>query len=571
MKKYIISVAVVAVALFGGAHSTLAADIFLSADSEEVSVGSTVSAVVYISSSDKAINSAEGVIAFPTDILSVESISLGGSIFSIWVEQPSFSNSAGSILFDGGVPNPGFAGNSGAVIRITFRTKKAGTANVAFSSASVYANDGLGTDITSNRRGVSITVVSPKPVEKVPVRPAPPAVQSSKAPVISSTTHTDQTKWYINNTPEFSWTLPDGALEVRTLVGKSPDGTPTVSYVPPISNKKVDELPDGTFFFSLQVRTSAGWSAVSRYRVNIDTTPPKPFSIIFPHGNKGFETQPFILFNTTDDESGVSHYSIVIGDNGKPETVVPPSDSYALLSQNPGKYVLSVTAVDNAGNTRVARADFTVEAIDSPVITYYPDKIESGDTVKIRGTTYPSSGVVFYIREGDKIISEENTKSDSIGGFELVLTKSLDFGTYTFTSRVTNGQGAKSNETAPLSISVQPKFISGLIDYVLKYLSAIILILLVLGSVVGLGAYLWFKIAGTIRYMYREAKEAEKVSGKAFRLLRKDIEAHIARLKKVELKRKLTPEEVLFLEEFEKHLTEAEGIITKEIKDISNF
>ena len=151
----------------------------------------------------------------------------------------------------------------------------------------------------------------------------------------------------------------------------------------------------------------------------------------------------------------------------------------------------------------------------------------------------------------------------------LVVTKQLDPGVYTFTARVTDARGAKSNETSPLSISVQSKFVSGLINIVLKYLSVAILTLLTLGGIVGAGAYVWFKIPRAIRRMRQEAQEAEKMLEKSFNILRKDIDTHIARLKAAKDKRKLTVEEILFLEEFEKNLTEAEDIITKEMKDIS--
>ena len=356
---------------------------------------------------------------------------------------------------------------------------------------------------------------------------------------------------------------------MRTLIGKNPSGTPSVSYLPPISKKKIDELPDGTYYFALQVRTADGWSAVSRYRVNIDPTPPKPFSIIFPHGSKGWEPQPVVFFNTTDGESGVSHYDIKVGSDTKPVKTAPVTESnpYVLPSQTPGTYTLLVTAVDNAGNVRNGSADFTIEAIDAPTITYYPETMEEGDILKIRGTTYPNSDVTGYIREGDTLISEEYTRSNSSGDFSLVVTKGLDSGVYTITLRVKDGRGAQSAETSPLTVSVRSEFVTGFVSFVLKYLSAAILALLALGALAWVGIRLWFRIPRTIARMRREAREAEKVSEKAFRVLRDGVANHVARLKKV--KRKLTDEEAEFLEQFEQKLEEAEEIITKEIQDIS--
>jgi len=63
------------------------------------------------------------------------------------------------------------------------------------------------------------------------------------------------------------------------------------------------------------------------------------------------------------------------------------------------------------------------------------------------------------------------------------------------------------------------------------------------------------------------AREAEKVTDKAFKVLRDGVQRHVVRLKKV--KRKLTAEEAEFLEQFEQKLEEAEEVITKEIQDIS--
>ncbi|OHA21791.1 MAG: hypothetical protein A2849_02550 [Candidatus Taylorbacteria bacterium RIFCSPHIGHO2_01_FULL_51_15] len=544
-----------------------AATLNFSPPSGSHNVGSTFSTNVIVESTDQAMNAVSGVISFPWDKLEVVSISKQGSILSLWPAEPSFSNSAGTINFEGIVLNPGYTGASGKILTITFRVRNSGTANVSFSSGSVLANDGTGANILNGMRVAVFTFAS------AGATPLAPQVEVSAATgntlSITSTTHPDETEWYADNTPEFSWNLPSGVLEVRTLIGKNPSGAPSVSYLSPISKKKIDELPDGTYYFALQVRTKVGWGSVSRYRVNIDTTPPKPFSITFPHGNKGWEPQPVALFNTTDGESGVSHYDIKIGNEAKPIKIAPVAESnpYVIPAQIPGTYTLLVTAVDNAGNVRNGSADFTIESIDAPTISYYPDTIEEGDILKIRGATYPGADIIAYIREGDTLVSEESSKSNSFGDFSLIATKRLDPGVYTFTLRVKDLRGAQSAETAPFTISVKPGLVTGLVGSMWKYFSASLLILLMLGILVWVSARLWFRIPHTIARMRREAREAEKVSEKAFRVLRDGVQKHLARLRKVS--RKLTAEETEFLEQFEKKLEEAEEIIAKEIQDIS--
>ena len=548
--------------------SAQAATLNFSPPSGTYNVGTTFSVNVSVESTDQAMNAASGVVSFPWGKLEVVSISKQGSIFSLWPAEPSFSNSAGTVNFEGIVLNPGYTGANGKILTITFRARSSGTANVSFSSGSVLANDGTGANILSGMRVAVFTLASTGETPPAPQTATP--VASSNALGITSSTHPDQTKWYADNTPEFSWELPTGALEVQTLIGKNPSGIPSVSYIPPITKKKVDELPDGTYYFALQVRTASGWSAVSRYRVNIDTTPPKPFSITFPHGNSGFAPQPVVFFSAIDNESGVSHYDIKIGDDEELPKIAPDtvSNPYLLTPQLPGKHTLFVFAIDKAGNIRSASSEFTIEGIDTPVITYYPKTIEEGDIVKIRGTTYPNSDIIVYIREGNTLVSEEHTRSNTSGDFVLIVTKRLDSGVYTFTARVKDTRGAQSNETSPLTISVRSEFVANLVGFVLKYLSALILALLALGALAWVGIRLWFRIPRTIARMRHEAREAEKVSERAFKVLRDGVQKHVARLRRVN--RKLTAEEAEFLEQFEQKLEEAEEVIAKEIQDISH-
>ena len=93
--------------------STEAATLYFSPSSGEYVVSRTLSVSVYVSSAGQAINSASGIISFPQDKLEVTSLSRTGSIFTLWVQEPSFSNSAGTVNFEGVVLNPGFTGATG--------------------------------------------------------------------------------------------------------------------------------------------------------------------------------------------------------------------------------------------------------------------------------------------------------------------------------------------------------------------------------------------------------------------------------------------------------------------------
>lgn len=136
-----------------------AATLGLSPSSLSRTVGSTFTITVSVSTSDTTINAVSGVISFPTDLLEIAGVSKAGSIISLWVQEPSFSNAQGIVTFEGITLNPGYQGSNGSVVSITFRTKAAGTAMLKFSSGSVLANDGVGTNVLTSPGSASISVL----------------------------------------------------------------------------------------------------------------------------------------------------------------------------------------------------------------------------------------------------------------------------------------------------------------------------------------------------------------------------------------------------------------------------
>ncbi len=143
---------------------TDAANLYFSPQSGSYAVGSLLVVNIYVESKDQAMNAASGFISFPSDKLQVVSLSKDGSIFSLWVQDPSFLNSAGMVNFEGFVLNPGFTGASGKILSVTFRVKAAGMAPITFSSGLVLANDGNGTNILTGMGNASfqISIVRPK-------------------------------------------------------------------------------------------------------------------------------------------------------------------------------------------------------------------------------------------------------------------------------------------------------------------------------------------------------------------------------------------------------------------------
>lgn len=146
-----------------------AANLSVSPVSGTYEVGDKVIIKAVVSSSTP-INAVSGVLNIPTSIFSIESVSKSGSVLNFWVTEPNFSKGAGILSFEG-VALGGFAGGTKNVITATLRAVASGTGTISYKSGQVLANDGEGTDVTSNFSGATYSVIPkkeiPKPV-KVP-------------------------------------------------------------------------------------------------------------------------------------------------------------------------------------------------------------------------------------------------------------------------------------------------------------------------------------------------------------------------------------------------------------------
>jgi len=120
--------------------------------------GDNVKLTISVASPNDSINAISGTINFPTDKLTVSSISKDGSVVNMWVREPAYSNSTGQITFEGAILNPGFMGKGGKLLTVMFVAKKAGTAEVSFREGAVLANDGQGTNVLNKLGQAKITI-----------------------------------------------------------------------------------------------------------------------------------------------------------------------------------------------------------------------------------------------------------------------------------------------------------------------------------------------------------------------------------------------------------------------------
>lgn len=158
-----------AILLVFHAQNLFAASLSLVPQSSNVNVGDNISLRVVLISSDKPANAVSGSINYPTDLLTLNSISKTNSIVNVWPVEPSYSNATGTVNLDGVILS-GYQGANGSVLTLFFRAKAPGNANIKFNNAQVLAHDGQGTPILSSSGQANFNILASVPKTPVEVQ-----------------------------------------------------------------------------------------------------------------------------------------------------------------------------------------------------------------------------------------------------------------------------------------------------------------------------------------------------------------------------------------------------------------
>ncbi|MES3031707.1 MAG: cohesin domain-containing protein [Patescibacteria group bacterium] len=535
-----------------------AATLSFSPSSASVSVGNIVSVKVVVNTLGEAINNAEAIIQFPSDLLEVISVSKSSSVFSLWVEEPIFSNLSGTIKFNGGVANPGFNGSNGSIVSITFKAKSSGTASILFTDAAVRKNDGSGTDIlTSKNSGVvriGVAEVVDVPVVSGAILPKP---------VISSETHPDQMAWYALNTASFNWKIPAGVTSLETLFNKNQNSVPSIKYDSSVSQKTLNNISDGTYYFHLRYANSVGYGPVAHYQFNIDTTAPDPFiPTIRTSGNKNL-----IKLNAEDATSGIDYYTIQIDDNQmlKIKKTGLVENEYPLPVLKQDNHKLIIIAYDKAGNHREASLDFQSPFITVPSISLSSNSIVKGETVIISGKTdYGDNQVEITLNlEGRDIKKYKQTPSPD-GSFSLTTERVDAVGSISIWAENVFGNSVRSQPSQKLYLKVDEP-VAVKVTLALFWLILIIILFTILLFILYEG---WHKFFGLKKEINQELESVVKDAHKAMILLKEELNSQLDVLEKAKVDRSLNKKEETIFKEIQKNVNDVDLFIEKKLKKL---
>jgi hypothetical protein len=557
--------------VFGAASHVDAASLAVSPSTAVYTSGQVFTVNIVVNTDGKSVNAAEGSLSFNPNELSVVSVDRNNSIFNLWVAEPAFSNSAGTISFSGGLPS-GYSGRVGTIMSVTFRAVGSGAVRANFRDGSVLANDGRGTNILTSMNGGTYTIqtasVAPEPEVIEYIAPANTPAQ----PDITSNTHGDSTQWHSSNKAVLSWTIPNDVIEVRTLLNENPTTVPTKVYDPPIRTITLEDLPEGVSYFHLQFRNEDGWGRVNHYRLAVDTE--KPSSIDIYQSEDVNHTNPVqkLVVDVVDDTSVVRFYKVQVREEDPFEYIDETgSSTITLPTLAPGSYSVFVEAFDEAGNSIIGTYSFIIESFAKPVFTEYPTQINEEVIPVIKGETRPNATVEVQVNRVGAEPNIYSLMSDENGQFIFIPEGTLQTGVYELRAQAVDAFDAQSEMSDTIRIAVQQPGYLRIGSLIVSVLSVIIP-LLVMIFMLGIGVWYLFIIAKRFRRKVGvESQEALEILHKEFSELKMTLHTQETEMQNSRKTKKLTKAETEMIEVMDRALQTSQQKVEKEIADITEL
>jgi Cohesin domain len=550
---------------------TQAATLAVSPGTGVYKTGATFTVTVFVNTAGVPVNAADGTLSYNPRELSVVSVSRASSIFNLWTTEPTFSNTAGTVTFSGGVPT-GYTGAAGNVLSVTFRSLTSGAARVSLTGASVLAADGRGTNVLTGMSGGTYTLsaVESQPAPEVIVEFVPPA-NTPNAPVITSTTHPDQAGWSKETTAILNWSVPAGVTAVRTGLDKSPVAIPTKVYDSPIKTLTLSDLDEGVSYLHVQFRNEDGWGKVAHYKLSVDSKKPESFTISLPEGADVSNPNQILNLVVTDSTSPVTKFKVQL-DGAEPyeHTASSTNPTLPLTNLTPGYHTVVVEAFDAAGNSLIASYSFTITSFEKPLITEFPATLNAGVIPVIKGTTKPNATVSGTLTDGVGTEVSIDGVADGSGLFTIIPPESLKTGRYTLfvTAKDVSGGQSEPSDTVTIVVS-EPGYVA-VGSFLISFFSILI-------PLIALVVLTWITFLYALRSMGRmkakvivESEEAAMMLATEFRHLDQVLAEQEAVLVASHKTKKLTKAEEEMFAELKATIAEAKRRVGKEVDDVTH-
>lgn len=463
MIRFAILVGVALVPLFAFAQT--GASLYFTPITGSADTGGELVVRVMLNTAEQQVNAADGRIVFDPKELAVERIDTDGSILSSWATAPRYDNQLGEIVFGGSLAaTTTYAGERGELLQVVFRGLRTGETRLRFDTGSaVLAGDGTGGNILAETK-VGVYVFSP--VETSPPDESASAseiqggtnregeVLGAQIEAIVSSTHPDESAWSKARTASFQWSNAPSVVRVLTAVSERPNTRGVRAFTPPISERTLDDVPEGVSYFIMTQELVDGDERTLRYKLMIDSSPPSVFDVV--EDDVRPKTDPEVRFFVTasDTVSGIDRVEFSLDDGTAEVWDDPTSKTYTISGLVFGEHRLRAVAYDRAGNSVERTVTFMVEPLPSPQLTIENLEIAEGELIRASGMALRGSTLRVYITpEGGETVVQSGAV-DEDGAFLFESDIALTPGVYTVSADVMDERGATSDRIAEETVVV---------------------------------------------------------------------------------------------------------------------
>ncbi len=313
----------------------------------KASVGQSVSINIIVNPNGEAIDTVRAIMSYPAELVRIDQI-INGSAYPNQAPANTFGN--------GQISWGGFRINGPNNDSVTFATIKAtalkpGNATLAISSARIISNgeekgSGASGSITVNITEKS-SATPASPPSSSPQSPSSPPSSPSNSPLVCDS-HPEENVWYNHRELHCKLTNQEGKFDVTLIKDGQAVWETTLSKSAPTFTVP---LRDGSYEIQVNGKLARP--------VLIDTTAPKAFAPSIER--LGFGEDVTIYFASTDDMSGIDHYSLSIP-NAPEQIITSPFMMKGTHTINN----LTIVAWDKAGNSTAT----TLSIVNREIISW---------------------------------------------------------------------------------------------------------------------------------------------------------------------------------------------------------
>ena len=315
--------------------------------------------------------------------------------------------------------------------------------------------------------------------------------------------------------------------------------------------------------------SSGGTLSISEKEAPSIPVTPQGAYLVVQEVKRADQTDPraTFTFNAVNSPAKIDHYEVTI-DQGISESVGKGSYyTYRAPALPPGDHILYVQSIDTVGNSLKNQKSFHISGLTAPVITDHSATLQNGETLSLKGTSeYPGASILLQFSSAVDGSINATTTADSNGDFSYASHDGLTTGTYTITATVVKKNGAESDPSAAVSVSVALSPFWRIVTYFLLALVALIAIIVLFFT----GTFGWFSWRIFSKKLDAAAYHAEHGVYTSFEHFKNDVRRRRELLQSMASRGELSPKDREVIADLRKELEETERFIKEKLSDIGH-